>query len=229
MMDNFNGDEHAKPCKPPIFNCNKAKFNSWWHQIQLYLKTSGEEHTDRRKIQLVLTYMQKGYAREWAASYFDKMKALPAHEHYQWDIFEEALLKAFAPLNKVQEALAEMTKFKQGRMPIEEYLTRWGQLLVKAKYIMVAADSNAVDYLIHLPRNNVCRSVIYAVEQEIGMFTSQNYEDWVDKLLEKGQVLESRPGGFDDMTGVTLALLHPYIICHTRELNSQPHYDTDHY
>ena len=44
-MDNFNGDEHAKPHKPPIFNGNKAEFNSWWRQIQLYLETSGKEHT----------------------------------------------------------------------------------------------------------------------------------------------------------------------------------------
>ena len=28
---------------------------------------------------------------------------------------------------------------------------------------------------------------------------------------------------------VTLALLRPYIICHTRGLNSQPHYDNSHY
>ena len=87
------------------------------------------------------------------------------------------------------------------RMPIEEYLTRWGQLLVKAKYVMVAADSNAADYLIHLLRNNIRKSIVYAIEQETGMFTSRNYEDWVDKLLEKGQVLESCPGGFDDPTG----------------------------
>ena len=28
---------------------------------------------------------------------------------------------------------------------------------------------------------------------------------------------------------VTLALLRPYIICHTRGSNSQPHYDNSHY
>ena len=28
---------------------------------------------------------------------------------------------------------------------------------------------------------------------------------------------------------VMLAPFHPYNICHIRELNSQPHYDTDHY
>ena len=31
------------------------------------------------------------------------------------------------------------------------------------------------------------------------------------------------------MEGVTLAPFRPYNICHTRGLNSQPHYDTDHY
>ena len=35
---------------------------------------------------------------------------------------------------------------------------------------------------------------------------------------------DSKRGG-----SVTLASLRPYIICHTRGLNSQPHYDTDHY
>ena len=197
-MDDFNNDDHAKPCKPPVFDGNKAEFNSWWHQIQLYLETSSEEFTDRHKIQLVLTYMQKGYAGEWAVSYFNKMRALPAEQHYQWDPFEEALLKVFAPLNKVQEAQAEMAQFRQGKMLIEEYLTRWGQLLVKAKCVTVEANSSAANYLIYLLRNNVRKSIVYAVEQEGGMFTSQDYEAWAAKLLEKGQVLESCPGGFDN-------------------------------
>lgn len=200
-MDDFNNDDHAKPRKPPVFDGNKAEFNSWWHQIQLYLEASGEEFTDRRQIQLVLTYMQKGYAGEWAASYFNKMRALLANQHYQWDPFEEALLKAFTLLNKVQEAQAEMARFRQGKMPIEEYLTRWGQLLVKAKCITVEADSNATDYLIYLLHNNVRKGIIYAVEQEGGMFASWDYEAWVAKLLEKGQVLESHPGGFDNFVG----------------------------
>jgi len=66
---------------------------------------------------------------------------------------------------------------------------------------MVEADSNVADYLIYLLHNNVRKSIVYAIKQESGMFASRNYEDWVAKLLEKGQVLESHPGGFNKPVG----------------------------
>lgn len=128
--------------------------------------------TDCCKIQLVLTYMQKGYSGKWTVPYSDKMRALSVAQHYQWDSFKEVLLKGFASLNKGQEAQAEMAQVKQGKMLTEEYLTCWGQFLVKAKYVIVKANYNDVDYLIHLLHNNDYKSTVYTVEQEDGMFTS---------------------------------------------------------
>ena len=46
------------------------------------------------------------------------------------------------------------------------------------------------------------------------------FEEMAPEIMEIPSENESK---------VTLALLCPYIICHTRKSNSQPHYDTDHY
>ena len=67
-----------------------------------------------------------------------------------------------------------------------------------------------------------------------------SYKKWVSELRkggfkkrekgkDKANATEDTPDPPENANIVMLALLHPYIICHNRGSNSQPHYDNSHY
>ena len=60
-------------------------------------------------------------------------------------------------------------------------------------------------------------------------------DEWIIKFKTYSQLAQLNQGQLIDIIEqnidptVTLALPRPYIICHTRGSNSQPHYDNSHY
>ena len=77
-------------------------------------------------------------------------------------------------------------------MPIEEYLTRWKQILVTAEYSDIRSDTPTADHLINLLRSNVRIEIIDSVDEESEMYGCRNLEKWLEKILIKGRILERR-------------------------------------
>ncbi|KIJ11668.1 hypothetical protein PAXINDRAFT_15487 [Paxillus involutus ATCC 200175] len=149
-----------------------------------------------------MSHMQKGYAGSWSSSYYNQEKIKLAAEAFRWDEFILVLKNAFVPLNEIQDAQDCLLAFKQGRLPSEEYLTKWGQILVAAQYPRVPDDSTTADYLINLLHKNMRQPIIHAVEEEPGMYTSRSLQMWIECLQKKGQILEYRVGGFNEPSRV---------------------------
>jgi hypothetical protein len=81
----------------------------------------------------------------------------------------------------------------QGKLPIEEYLTRWAQILVTAGYAgHVKPDTTTADHLINTLRSNVNLDIIDSVDEESEMYGSRDLDKWMQRILIKGRILERR-------------------------------------
>ncbi|KAG1899336.1 uncharacterized protein F5891DRAFT_1189772 [Suillus fuscotomentosus] len=117
-----------------------------------------------------MSYMKTGYAGEWAALTYDREKAKSASHRWDWDTFIKDLKVVFSPINEICDAQEHLATFTQGKMPIEEFLTRWMQILVMAEYSNVKANTTTVDHLINILRTNAHINIIDSVDEEPEMY-----------------------------------------------------------
>jgi hypothetical protein len=66
---------NLKISKPSNFDGDKTKFNSWIHEISLYL-SQDESVSDNTTIAIIMSYIKTGHAAKWADNYmrFDTNK-----------------------------------------------------------------------------------------------------------------------------------------------------------
>ncbi|KAF8834903.1 hypothetical protein BDN67DRAFT_984985 [Paxillus ammoniavirescens] len=189
-----NGRSTIKIAKPAAFNGDKSKFESWFRHVQMYFQFQDVQPTERNKILLTMSYMSEGYASEWSASYFDREEQKNVLQNpYSWRVFKTQLEHSFGPINNRQDTQERLVNFKQGKLPINKYLTKWEQILTTARYGLITDDTNEVDSLIRLLHSNCREAIVQGVEDEVGMIHSHSYVTWVAHLKERGKIIKSHP------------------------------------
>jgi len=181
-----------KVSKLANFDSKKEQFSAWFQHVLMYFKSQDITPSPKQKILFTLSYMKSSFAAEWAALVFDceKMKSLV--DRWSWSTFMKDIKSAFSPINKVHDAQERLSGFTQGKMPIEEYLTWWKQILITAKYSDIRNDTPTTDRLINLLHSNVRNEIIDSVDEELEMYGCRNLEKWLEKILIKGRILEHR-------------------------------------
>jgi hypothetical protein len=193
-MGDTSHNRPFKVSKPADFDGSKEAFTAWFRHVLMYFESQDEAPTAKQKILFTMSYMKTGFAAEWAALAFDREKAKEsAHSRWDWDAFSKELKSAFSPINEIRDAQERLAAFTQGKLPIEEYLTRWAQILITAGYAgHVRTDTTTADHLINLLRSNVHLEIIDSVDEESEMYGNRDLDKWMHRILIKGRILERR-------------------------------------
>ncbi|KAG0695876.1 hypothetical protein DFH29DRAFT_1028967 [Suillus ampliporus] len=182
-----------KVSKLADFDGSKDAFTVWFHHVLMYFESQDTVTlTPKQKIIFTLSYMKTDFAGEWAALAYDRERAKPSAVRWDWDAFVKDLKAAFSPINELRDAQERLSTLMQGKMPIEEFLTRWMQILVTAEYTNIKANTTTADHLINILRTNVHLDIIDSVDEEPEMYGCRDLEKWTQRILVKGRILERR-------------------------------------
>jgi hypothetical protein len=182
-----------KVSKLADFDGSKDAFVAWFRHVLMYFESQDTiVPTPKQKIIFTMSYMKTSYAGEWAALAYDHEKAKSSSHRWDWDSFVEDLKAAFSPINEIRDAQERLATFTQGKMPIEEFLTRWMQILVTAEYSNVKANTTTADHLINILCTNAHLDIIDSVDEEPEMYGCRDLEKWTQRVLVKGRILERR-------------------------------------
>ncbi|KIJ06567.1 hypothetical protein PAXINDRAFT_91801 [Paxillus involutus ATCC 200175] len=141
--------------------------------------------------------MNQGYANTWSSAYYRKeeAKSIVAGRKFDWDEFVCALKESFAPINETGLAHTRLRELKQGNTLTDQFVTTFEQLMVEAGYGSVRDDSTDADHLIDILKANANRVIVQAVEDYDDMFSSHDFNLWMEKLRRRGKALEARNNG----------------------------------
>ena len=208
-MGDTSNSKPFKVSKPADFDGSKEKFSAWFRHVLMYFESQDEAPSAKQKILFTMSYMKTGFAAEWAALAFDREKGkASAQTRWDWDAFSHDLKSAFSPINEIRDAQERLAAFTQGKLPIEEYLTRWAQILITAGYAgNVKADTTTADHLINILRSNVHLDIIDSVDEESEMYGNRDLDKWMKRILIKGRILERRQSR--QTTGATRKTSNP--------------------
>ncbi|KAG2073473.1 hypothetical protein BDR04DRAFT_1184569 [Suillus decipiens] len=148
-----------KVVKPADFDGSKDAFVAWFRHVLIYFESQDTVvPTSKQKIIFTMSYMKTGFAGEWAALAYDREKAKSLSTRWDWDVFVKELKGAFSPINEIRDAQERLSTFMQGKMPIEEFLTCWMQILVTAEYTNIKPNSATADHLINILHTNLMKN-----------------------------------------------------------------------
>ncbi|KIJ09804.1 hypothetical protein PAXINDRAFT_17137 [Paxillus involutus ATCC 200175] len=188
------GPTNVKIPKPQAFSSNKSVFADWLQHVQMY-SSFHSNCTEKEHILITLSLMNQGYANIWSSAYYRKEEAKSIRTKFDWDEFVCALKESFAPINETGLAHTRLCELKQGNTLTDQFVTMFEQLMVEAGYSTVRNNSTDADHLIDILKANANRVIIQAVEDYDDMFSSHDFNLWMEKLRRRGKALEARNNG----------------------------------
>ncbi|KAG1884426.1 hypothetical protein F4604DRAFT_1919629 [Suillus subluteus] len=171
MSNTTTPSKAFKVSKPADFDGLKDAFAAWFRHVLMYFESQDTViPTSKQKIIFTMSYMKTGFTGEWAALAYDREKAKSSSSHAQ----------------------ERLSTFTQGKMPIEEFLTHWMQILVTAEYTNIKPNSTTANHLINILHTNVHLDIIDSVDEEPDMYGCHDLKKWTHRILVKGWILERR-------------------------------------
>ncbi|KIJ09743.1 hypothetical protein PAXINDRAFT_17178 [Paxillus involutus ATCC 200175] len=194
------GPTNVKIPKPQAFSGNKSVFTDWLQHVQMYFSFHSN-CTEKEHILITLSLMNQGYANIWSSAYYQKEEA-----KYE---FVCALKESFAPINETGLAHTRLRELKQGNTLTDQFVTMFEQLMVEAGYSTARNNSTDADHLIDILKVNANRVIVQAVEDYDDMFSSHDFNLWMEKLRRRGKALEARNNGRVPSTSSSVSTCAP--------------------
>ena len=111
------------------FNGDQTKFENWWREIQLFLKSNRVTGTDDR-ITAILVCLRGGVASIYTQKKLNKLDK--ETDISSWKEFVGELKTTFSDKSKVADAEWKIEMFKQGKKHIAEFMIEFKALAIKA-------------------------------------------------------------------------------------------------
>jgi hypothetical protein len=106
---------------PPKFSGDRDKYETFIQGVHLYIQGNLSLDTDEKKIIMVLSFLEGGYAEVWANSQTDIAFAKPKVNFGTWADFLKELEKQFTKTTKESDAITSLEALYQEKFTADEY------------------------------------------------------------------------------------------------------------
>ena len=114
---------------PEWFDGDQMKFEDWWREIRLFLKSNRVIETDDR-ITAILACLRGGVAGIYAQKKLDKLDE--ELETQDWEDFVKEIKTMFSDKSKAVDAKWKIETFKQGKQNTTDFMIEFEALAMKA-------------------------------------------------------------------------------------------------
>jgi hypothetical protein len=177
------GKTHLK--KPEVFNGNKADFEDWWEDVEMYIADRRSDLDDKEdKICFVLSYMNGPNLKLWKRNFVKTYKKEYDEEDdddvaFYYDItfkkFIRLLKERFTDVNQKMMAQAKLEALKQGLDSAEDFFNVFESLVTEADYDL---DD---EYTIRLVKKSVNEKIIDRIYEAEEL--PEDYAAWRKKII----------------------------------------------
>jgi len=114
---------------PGWFDSDWSKFEDWWREIRLFLKSNRVNRTDDR-ITAILACLRGGVAGIYTQKKLDELDK--DNDTQDWDDFVKELKTTFSDKSKAADAEWKIETFKQGKQNTADFIIEFEALAMKA-------------------------------------------------------------------------------------------------
>jgi len=136
---------------PGWFDSDWTKFEDWWREIHLFLKSNRVVAAER--ITAVLAQLRGGVAGIYTQKKINKLE--DTDDTQSWEEFVKEIKTAFSDKSKAVDAEWKIETFKQGKKHIVDFM-------IKFKVLAMKADTNDL-HAIFLLKKNVWHDIIKTI------------------------------------------------------------------
>ena len=175
---------------PEWFDGDQTKFEDWWREIRLFLKSNRVIETNNR-ITVILAYLRGGVVGIYTQK---KLNKLDEETNIQsWEEFVCKIKNTFSDKTKAADAEWKIEMFKQGKKNTADFMIEFNALAMKA-------DTDKL-YAIFLLKKNVQQDIIKMILGYLPIAMPESLKEWKVAITSVGQGYESIEGHHDYKTG----------------------------
>ena len=168
---------------PGWFDSNQMKFEDWWREIRLFLKSNRVNETDD-KIIAILAYLRGGVAGIYTQK---KLNELDENNDIQnWDDFVQEIKNMFSDKTKVADTKWKIETFKQGKRNTADFMIEFDALATKT-------DIDEL-YVIFLLKKNIQQDIIKMILGYPLIAMPESLKEWKVAIMSVRQGYESMKG-----------------------------------
>ena len=175
---------------PEWFDGDQTKFEDWWREIRLFLKSNRVIETNNR-ITVILAHLRGGVVGIYTQK---KLNKLDEETNIQsWEEFVCKIKNTFSDKTKVADAEWKIEMFKQGKKNTADFMIEFNALAMKA-------DTDEL-YAIFLLKKNVQQDIIKMILGYLLIAMPESLKEWKVAITSVEQGYESIEGHHDYKTG----------------------------
>ena len=168
---------------PGWFDSNQMKFEDWWREIRLFLKSNRVNETDN-KIIAILAYLRGGVAGIYTQK---KLNELDENNDIQnWDDFVQEIKNMFSDKTKVANTKWKIETFKQGKRNTADFMIEFDALATKT-------DIDEL-HVIFLLKKNIQQDIIKMILGYPLIAMPKSLKEWKVAIMSVRQGYESMKG-----------------------------------
>ena len=168
---------------PGWFDSNQMKFEDWWREIRLFLKSNRVNETDN-KIIAILAYLRGGVAGIYTQK---KLNELDENNDIQnWDDFVQEIKNMFSDKTKVADTKWKIETFKQGKRNTADFMIEFDALATKT-------DIDEL-HVIFLLKKNIQQDIIKMILGYPLIAMPKSLKEWKVAIMSVRQGYESMKG-----------------------------------
>ena len=168
---------------PGWFDGDRTKFEDWWREIRLFLKSNRVMETNDR-ITAILARLRRGVAGIYAQRKLDELdKELGTQD---WDDFVKEFKTTFSNKMKAADAEWRIETFKQGKKNTADFIIKFEALAIKM-------DTDKL-HAIFLLKKNVQHDIIKTILGYPPIAMPETLKEWKVAITSVGQGYESTEG-----------------------------------
>ena len=168
---------------PGWFDGDQSKFEDWWREIRLFLKSNRVNGIDNR-ITAILACLRGGVVGIYAQKKLDKLDE--DNDTQDWDEFVKELKTTFSDKSKAADAEWKIETFKQGKQNTVDFIIVSEALATKAKIYELHA--------IFLLKKNARQDIIKMILGYLPITMPETLKEWKVVITSVGQGYESTKG-----------------------------------
>ena len=165
------------------FNGDRTKFEDWWREIWLFLKSNKVMETNN-KIIVILAHLRKGVAGIYTQKKLDELnKEL---ETQDWEEFVKEIKTTFSNKTKAADTEWRIESFKQGKKNTVDFMIEFKTLAIKA-------DIDEL-HIIFLLKKNVWQDIIKIILGYLHITALETLKEWKVVIISVRQEYKSTEG-----------------------------------
>ena len=179
---------------PGWFNGDRSKFEDWWREIRLFLKSNRINEMDNR-ITVILAHLRRGVAGIYAQKKLDELDK--DNDTQDWDKFVKELKTTFSDKSKAADVEWKIKTFKQGKRNTADFMIEFEALAMKA-------DTDEL-HTIFLLKKNVRHDIIKMILGYLSIAIPETLKEWKVAItsVEQGYKSTERCHDYKTGTGTT--------------------------